>query len=89
MKLTYTKGNENNPFNGEIRDADGNLYVIRAVMNKYDDEAMRVMAAAPDLLEACETMLARWKSDIIPPAEKFGGCVGLLRAAIAKAKGGI
>lgn len=51
-------------------------------------EAEKLMrAAAPELLEVCEILVARWESDIVPPAEKLSGCVAMLRSAIAKAKG--
>lgn len=58
--------------------------------DKYTSEmranAYRI-AAEPDLLEVCETLIKRWESDIIPPAEKLSHCIGMLRDAIAKAKG--
>lgn len=47
----------------------------------------RLIAAAPELLAVCETLIARWESDNVPPAEKLSYCVAMLRAAVAKAKG--
>lgn len=46
-----------------------------------------LIAAAPALLAALECIVARWESDIVPPAEKLSACIAMSRAAIDKAKG--
>lgn len=93
---TYTLGNADNPHNGEIRDARGNLLNLRAVANKDDAEIMAIMAAAPDMFEALEAVMMRWNDylhfanqpgenpEYIAKAVEYGN---MARAALAKARG--
>jgi hypothetical protein len=46
----------------------------------------RLIAAAPDLLEACEAALAAFDGSNIRLASEYVGAVGLLRDALSKAK---
>lgn len=46
----------------------------------------RLIAAAPDLLEACEAALAAFDGSNIRLASEHVGAVGLLRDALSKAK---
>jgi len=45
-------GNEANPCNAEVRDASGGLIVLRAAVNDDDERVMRMIAAAPQMLDA-------------------------------------
>lgn len=47
----------------------------------------RLIAAAPDLLEAAEAVVARWDTPLWKDTEHTGVSIAKLRAAVAKAKG--
>ena len=54
----------------------------------HENEAnARLIAAAPELLEAAEAIVARWDSPLWKDQPHTGTFIDQLRAAIAKAKG--
>lgn len=93
MKMKYTLGpwkfalgDTNNRSNGIVRSKDGTLITLRATMNVEDEATMRLIAAAPDLLEALKALVADLK-----PYMGQGRMDDKIRnaiAAIAKATGG-
>jgi len=58
----FTLGNDKNAHNGEIRAKNGELLNLRATMNERDIATMRLMAAAPDLLEVCQYAIKHLRS---------------------------
>lgn len=50
----FTEGDDQNPMNGCIHDVNGELLNLRVVCDDDDRQLMRLMAAAPELLEALE-----------------------------------
>jgi hypothetical protein len=65
------------------KDKDGNW-----VMNQETIDNARLIAAAPDLLSACETALAQMgKLEHIYRSDQYNAVLDQLRAAIARAKG--
>ncbi len=48
---TFTLGNAQNPYNGEVRSFDGELLVLRATMNPNDAANMRLIAKAPTMAD--------------------------------------
>lgn len=92
MKMKYTPelrkfslGDTYNPSNGIVRSKDGTLITLRATMNAEDEATMRLIAAAPDLLEALKALVADLK-----PYMGQGRMDDKIRnaiSAIAKARG--
>ncbi len=56
----YQLGDHKHDCHGQIFDADGNLLVLRAVVNNEDAKIMLLIADAPAMLEALAGMLARF-----------------------------
>ena len=79
----YTLGDEHNPFNGFVRDASGNLLVLRATITAEDDSTMRLIAAAPELLAAL--LALRAIRDGYSTTEATREAASRADAAIAKA----
>jgi len=49
----------------------------------------RLFAAAPELLEACESFMALWRECDMRPEDETHEVAGVIRRAISKAKGEI
>lgn len=87
-----THGSGNCPC-GMVFGPDGNVLVHHAVTHEWADfipvEAQqianaRLIAAAPELLEACKALLALYQANGMPNS---GGSYEMAKAAIAKAEG--
>lgn len=63
---------------------DGRYLSVSGAIDEHD---ARLIAAAPDLLEAAEAIVARWDSPLWKDQPHTGTFIDQLRAAIAKAKG--
>lgn len=91
MKYRYTSGPWRVRPNGDIRAGgkDANL-VAMVVQHQMPWQAnARLIAAAPDLLEACIAVMNRSAGRLFDTDQKTGYPFDvLLRAAIAKAEGG-
>ena len=83
----FSLGDTYNPSNGIVRSKDGTLITLRATMNAEDEATMRLIAAAPELLEALKAMVAIWEGPRELAALRFAKAVIDARAAIAKATG--
>lgn len=83
---TYTLGDDRNPYNGRLTAADGELLVLRAIMTSKDDATMRLLAAAPAMLEVLleirEDLLCGGECRHIP-----SGVQGSILSAISDALG--
>jgi hypothetical protein len=87
----YQLGDHKHACHGQIFDADGNLLVLRAVVNDEDAATMLLLSAAPKLLAALDALVwqierddgIEWEEDS-PAAEM----VRQARIAIAEARGG-
>jgi len=79
------------PSLGEVRDDDDN--VLCDVYDDNDEQAeadAHLIAAAPDLLAACEacmTLLVRYENRSVAPEIGTGAAINAAHAAIAKARG--
>lgn len=89
----YQRGNKQNPLNGCVCAPDGTLMHLTAVMNKRDESDARLIAAAPELLEAlkdAEFLLRKvsinWR-EAASMADSMKRSAEDARAAIAKARG--
>ena len=65
--------------------ASGNGAIIAEVYGENDDADARIMAAAPDLLDALDVLLARCQ--VLDEADCSTRELAQARAAIAKARG--
>ncbi len=76
---------------GEIVNNEGEVVAdVYGESDKESDEMARLMAAAPELLAACEAMhalLVRYENRSIVLEVGTGAAIALSRAAIEKAKG--
>lgn len=91
---SYAKGNDKNPYKGEVRDNRGVCITSRVVMNAADERVMHALSAAPELLHAAEKSLHGIKQlcDLVngyannPKKVRYEDFAELLTKAIAKAK---
>ena len=76
--------------NGEIEIRDANGKAITTIPYEFrtarDEANARLIAAAPDLLEALQKIL--WTPIDVTDLEKYASVLVLARAALAKAEGG-